>query len=67
MTPRELDRALDPVRIVELEGSFSVDSTERTDERTVVTVSGPGIAFSLRFEPLDSGYYYTQEGESGPF
>lgn len=67
MTPRELDRVLDPVRIVEFEGSFSVDSTERTDGGTVVTASGPGIEFSLRFEPLDSGYYYTQDGESGPF
>lgn len=67
MTPRELDRVLSPARIVEYEGSFSVDSTADTDDGTLVTVSGPGIEFTLRFEPLDNGFYYTQGGEAGPF
>lgn len=67
MTPRELDRTLEPARIVEYEGSFSVESTAKTDDGTLVTVSGPGIAFTLRFEPLDRGFYYTQAGEAGPF
>jgi hypothetical protein len=75
--PDELLGAVDPARIVEYEGSFSVDSIERIEEdgqegtaggeATLVTVSGPGIAFTLRFEPLDRGYYYTQAGEAGPF
>lgn len=76
--PDELLGALAPARIVEYEGSFSVDSIERIEgegqgeetdegEATLVTVSGPGIAFALRFEPLDRGYYYTQAGEAGPF
>lgn len=67
MTPRELDGLLDPARIVDYEGSFSVRSTEKTDRGTLVTVSGPGITFTLRFEPLDRGFYYTQAGEAGPF
>jgi ligand-binding SRPBCC domain-containing protein len=66
-TPRELEGLLDPARIVELEGSFSVESTAETDEGTFVTVSGPGLTFTLRFEPLDRGFYYTQAGEAGPF
>ena len=32
-----------------------------------MNVSGPGLAFTLRFEPLDRGFYYTQAGEAGPF
>ncbi len=67
MTPRELDSVLDPTRVVEYEGSFSVESTEETDEDMLVTVAGPGIAFTLRFEPFDGGFYYTQAGEAGPF
>ena len=67
MRPRELDALLDPARIVEYEGSFSVDSATETDAGTLLTVSGPGLAFELRFEPVESGVYYTQAGESGPF
>lgn len=67
LTPRELEGLLDPARIVDYEGSFSVEATEDADEATLVTVSGPGLVFTLRFEPTDRGYYYTQAGESGPF
>ena len=67
MTPRELEGLLAPSRIVEFEGSFSVDSTVGGDGGTLLNVSGPGLAFTLRFEPLDRGFYYTQAGEAGPF
>lgn len=67
MTPRELDGLLDPSQIVELEGSFSVESTAESEGGTLVTVSGPGLTFTLRFERLDRGFYYTQAGEAGPF
>lgn len=67
ITPTELEGLLDPSRIVELEGSFSVDSTVEAEAGTLVTVSGPGLAFELRFEPLDRGFYYTQAGDAGPF
>ncbi|MEF8778782.1 MAG: SRPBCC family protein, partial [Natronomonas sp.] len=67
MTPRELERLLDPSLIVEFEGSFSVQSTVEAEAGTLVTASGPGLTFTLRFEPLDRGFYYTQAGEAGPF
>jgi len=67
MRPRELDALLDPARIVEYEGSFSVDSVTETDAGTHLTVSGPGLAFELRFEPIEEGFYYAQAGEAGPF
>ena len=65
--PRELRASLDPARIVDCEGSFSVDSVTETDDGTLLTVSGPGLAFELRFEPTENGFYYTQAGEAGPF
>jgi len=65
--PRELGALLDPARIVEYEGSFSVDSVTETDAGTRLTVSGPGLAFELRFEPIEEGFYYAQAGEAGPF
>lgn len=66
-TTRELFRLLDPVRIVDYEGSFSVESTKDTEAGTAVEVAGPGISFTLRFEPIDRGFYYTQDGDAGPF
>ena len=66
-TPRELDRLLDPGQIIAYEGSFTVESTAETDDGTLVTVSGPGLAFTVRFEPIERGYYYTQAGTDGPF
>ena len=66
-TPTELDRLLTPRRLVEYEGSFRVDSVDERDGRTVVTASGPGLTFQLRFEQRAVGYYYEQAGEAGPF
>jgi len=66
-TPAELDQLLTPQRLVEYEGSFSVDSVEEGDGETIVTASGPGLQFQLRFEPRANGYYYEQAGEAGPF
>lgn len=67
MRPRELQASLDPARIVDHEGSFSVESVTEADAGTLLTVSGPGLAFELRFEPIENGFYYTQAGEAGPF
>ena len=66
-TPTELDRLLTPRRLVEQEGSFTVDAVEETDAGTVVTASGPGLTFQLRFEERSDGIYYEQAGEAGPF
>ncbi len=67
VTPAELDRLLTPQRLVEYEGSFSVDSVDEREEWTVVTASGPGLQFQLRFEDRPEGYYYEQADEAGPF
>jgi len=66
-TPAELDHLLTPRRLVEYEGSFSVDSVDERNGETVVTASGPGLQFQLRFESRANGYYYEQAGDLGPF
>ena len=66
-TPAELERLLTPTRLVEYEGSFTAETVEETDDGWVVTATGPGLRFRLRFEPLADGMYYTQDGDAGPF
>jgi hypothetical protein len=65
-TPRTIERLLSPRDLVAWEGSFEVG--EVTDDGTgaVVTATGPGMSFRLRFETLDAGYRYEQVGD-GPF
>ncbi|WP_418281864.1 SRPBCC family protein [Halorubrum sp. DTA98] len=69
-SPAVIERALSPARIVEWEGSFSVANVEPGDDETLVTVSGPGVGFRLRFERLPDGYrYVVADGDdpAGPF
>lgn len=66
-TPAEIERHLDPARIVEYEGSFRVFDIDEREDETVVTAGGSGLQLSLRFEPEADGFYYEQEGEAGPF
>jgi hypothetical protein len=66
-TPMEIERHLSPERVVEYEGTFSVDHVEQAEEDTVVVASGPGIRIQLAFEAREDGYHYTQIGEAGPF
>lgn len=65
--PTELNRLLTPERILESEGSFSVDDSSETDEGTVVTASGPGLTLQYRFVAQSDGWYYEQAGGAGPF
>lgn len=65
--PVELERALSPQSIVEYEGSFSVSDVATGDGETVVTVTGGGLTFRLRFEAREDGYDYAQDGDAGPF
>jgi hypothetical protein len=58
---------LDPAALVEYEGSFAVVDSRRADGATLVTAAAGGLELTLRFEPREDGYYYTQEGEAGPF
>ena len=65
-TPSEIERLLSPRDLVAWEGSFDVADATDEDGGTVVTATGPGMSFRLRFEALDSGYRYEQVGD-GPF
>lgn len=66
-TPREVERALDPVSIVEYEGSFEVFDLEERDGAWLVTAGGTGLRLTLRFEGLRAGFHYEQvESEEGP-
>ena len=65
-TPREVRRALDPVSVVEYEGSFDVFDVEEVDGGTLVTAGGSGLRLTLRFEELDDGIRYEQVDSEGP-
>lgn len=65
-TPGEVERLLSPRDLVAWEGSFDVADATDADAGTVVTATGPGMTFRLRFEALDDGYRYEQVGD-GPF
>jgi hypothetical protein len=65
-TPREVERLLSPRNLVAWEGSFEVADVTDEATGTVVTATGPGMSFRLRFEPIDAGYRYEQVGD-GPF
>lgn len=63
-----VERALTPENVVAFEGSFTVEAVEAGDDATFVTATGGGVlSVTLRFEPVADGWYYTQEGEAGPF
>jgi hypothetical protein len=66
-SPPVVRRRLDPVTLVEYEGSFDVVGSREEGDATVVRAGGGGLELALRFEPRDDGYYYTQEGRAGPF
>ncbi|WP_254545501.1 SRPBCC family protein [Halomarina pelagica] len=75
--PRVVLRRLTPGALVAYEGSFAVREVhERDDGRydarddggaTVVTAGARGLELALRFEERPDGWYYTQEGDAGPF
>lgn len=64
--PDAVARTLTPRQIVEYEGSFSVRGVEERDDETLVTVGGPGLELTLRFEPRERGYDYEQLEAGGP-
>lgn len=65
--PAEVERALEPARVVEYEGSFEVFDVRSVDDATMVEAGGRGLRMELRFEDREDGIYYEQEGEAGPF
>lgn len=66
--PSAVERALDPARVVEYEGTFRVVDVEEASDATLVTAARGGpLRMTLRFDPREDGFYYEQEGEAGPF
>ncbi|MFB6267175.1 MAG: SRPBCC family protein [Halodesulfurarchaeum sp.] len=66
-TPTEILHHVDPTRLIEYEGTFSVLEMEESEEGTTVTATGGGMRVSFRFEETDDGYRYEQVDEAGPF
>lgn len=66
-TPTYLRRQLTPERIVEYEGSFDVTDVRDEGDAMIVTATGRGLQFDLRFEARDGDYYYRHLGDEGPF
>lgn len=64
--PSVVARTLDPKSMIEYEGSFSVVELERRESDVLVVVTGRGLTFTLRAEPLDAGLYYEQYEGGGP-
>ena len=65
--PAAVERALTPETVVEYEGSFEVQSVEKTDEGWTVTAGASGLTLRLDFEERPDGLVYRQRGEAGPF
>jgi hypothetical protein len=65
-SPREIERRLSPRALRAWEGSFEATTVTEDGDATLVTATGPGISFRLRFEELADGYRYEQVGD-GPF
>lgn len=66
-TPTEIRHQIDPARLVELEGTFTVVDITDGDDVTTVTGRGGGMSVEFRFEETEEGYRYEQAGEAGPF
>lgn len=64
--PREIERQLSPQALLAWEGSFEAGDVTEDGEATLVTATGPGMSFRLRFEELPDGYRYEGVG-NGPF
>lgn len=63
----QVERVLDPERIVSHEDTFSVLEVVAVDDGTRVIAGAKGLEMSLFFEEREDGYRYYQEGETGPF
>lgn len=60
-------RRLTPEAMVRYEGSFDVRGVREEGPETVVAVGARGVEFALRFESIEDGLRYEQDGEAGPF
>lgn len=60
-------RTLSPQAIVEYAGTYTVQSVEESEGKTVVTMRGKEIEAVFEFTEHEDGYVYTQRGDEGPF
>lgn len=58
---------LDPMTIVDAEGTFSAIDREEADGETTVVARGGWMEVAFVFTETDHGYEYEQRGEAGPF
>jgi carbon monoxide dehydrogenase subunit G len=65
--PATVERALTPVAVVEYEGSFEIRDVTERDGGATVTVGARGLTMRLDFEERESGLFYRQRGDAGPF
>lgn len=65
--PPRVEQALDPIAIVDYEGSFDVFDFEEREEDSLVVAGGSGLQLTLRFEEREDGFFYEQvESEGQP-
>lgn len=66
-TGDELAPVFQPEQILTYEGTFEAEAVTQTAEGWTVTGTAPGMTVAFDFEPRESGLYYAQRGEHGPF
>jgi hypothetical protein len=59
--------AFEPRQILAYEGTFEPEAVTQTEEGWTVTATAPGMTVAFDFESRESGIYYTQRDEHGPF
>lgn len=59
--------ALDPMAIIDAEGTFNALDVEETGDETRVLARGGGMEVVFSFTETAQGYEYEQHGEAGPF
>lgn len=65
--PKAVRRHVDPARLIELEGTFTVVDVTEDEDVTTITARGGGMEVEFRFEETEDGYRWEQAGEAGPF
>lgn len=65
--PEAVFDALDPMAIIDAEGTFTALDREAAEDATHVVARGGGMEVVFAFTPTEAGYEYEQRGEAGPF
>ncbi|UWG46475.1 START superfamily protein [Halanaeroarchaeum sp. HSR-CO] len=65
--PASVLDTLDPMTIIDAEGTFSALDIEETGDETRVFARGGGMEVVFTFNKTDDGYEYEQLGDAGPF